>query len=93
MRREDYDIAAGIVDRIDKLENTIFKLQEIQDKKSYRIIAYDHDKISDTSDSNNFVDLNSSEIATEVFVQDILEYYINILNLELDELIKSLESI
>lgn len=99
MKREQFDIAASIVDRMDKLENTIFKLQEIQNKKSYKIVASISDQIQmfgnngTNETSENFVDLNAGEIATEVFIQDILEYYINILNLELDELRKSFESI
>jgi hypothetical protein len=39
MKREDFDIAAGIVDRMDKLEKTIFKLEEIRYKQEFTIIA------------------------------------------------------
>lgn len=106
MKRADFDIAAGLVDRIDKLEAVIFKLEEIKDKKNYAILAsnddivFSADKLGDIYGevdgkvSNQFrVKLNSSEIATEVFIQDILELYINTLNLELDELRKSFEDL
>jgi hypothetical protein len=83
MKRDTFDIAITIVDRIDKLEKTIFELQQIQNKNSYKIISYNNDE-------NEFiVELKNGEISTEVFIQDILEYYINILNLELNELQKS----
>lgn len=94
MKREDFDIAAGIVERMDKLEHSIFCLQEIMNKKSYAIIASSkEDKIDNHSLPEYFVKLNCGEIATEVFIQDILEYYVNTLNLELEELRKSLEEI
>jgi hypothetical protein len=87
MKRENFDIAAGVVDRIDKLERTIFMVQQIMDKKYYNITAYDDEE------REYSVYLNHDEIATEVFVQDILEYYVNTLNLELNELRKNLEEI
>lgn len=92
MKREDFDIAAGIVERMDKLEHSIFCLQEIMNKKSYAIIASNDNKI-DNQLPEYIVKLNPGEIATEVFIQDILEYYVNTLNLELNELRKSLEEI
>ena len=97
MERKDFDIAAGLVDRIDKLEKTIFDVQEIMNKKSYRIIASDTSTSSGISSTNPFVVneviLNPDEIATVVFVQDILEYYVNTLNLELNELRKTFDEI
>jgi len=97
MERKDFDIAAGLVDRIDKLEKTIFDLREIMNKKSYRIIASDTSTSSGISSTNPFVInevvLNPDEIATVVFVQDILEYYVNTLNLELNELRKTFDEI
>lgn len=87
MKREKFDLAATIVERMDKLEKFIFQLQQIMNKKSYAIIAYDDDE------HEFYVKLDQDEIATEVFVQDILEYYVNTLNLELDELRKSFEEI
>jgi ABC-type polysaccharide/polyol phosphate transport system ATPase subunit len=92
MKREQFDIAAGIVDRMDKLEKTIFKLQEIQNKKEYIIIASDSSIRTDVL-TNKVLELTEGEIATEVFVQDILEYYINTLNLELNELRKNFDEI
>lgn len=99
MNRKDFDVAAGIAERMDKLEKTIFALQAIMGKKSYKIIASTNNQVEMfgtngiSGISEVFVDLNASEIATEVFLQDILEYYINTLNLELDELRKSFEEI
>lgn len=95
MKRSDFDIAVGIAERMDKLEHTIFKLQEITNKNSYAIIAsdYPHHKLDEETPLQYIVKLNSGEMATEVFVQDILEYYINTLNLELNELRKSFDDI
>lgn len=95
MKREQFEIAAVLFDRMDKLEKTIFKLQEIQNKKRYTITAYNEPvhTSGDLSSNSNMVELNEGEIATEVFIQDILEYYINTLNLELDELRKSFEEL
>lgn len=112
MKRENFDIAAGIVERMDKLKKTIFDLQGITNKKSFIIVASDNDSVNkikyppklpfkipefdlsfDEKDDNILVNLNSDEIATIVFTQDILEYYINTLNLELEELRKSFEDL
>ena len=99
MNRQDFDRAAGIAERMDKLESTIFALQGIMNKKSYMITAYDNNDdfldgvIINNTNTPKSVSLRQDEIATVVFTQDILEYYINTLNLELDELRKSFEEI
>ena len=96
MNRKDFDIAATLVERIDKLERTIFGLQEMLNKKSFQIVASDFsigEIISNLDKKESIVYLNPNEIATEVFVQDILQYYIDTLNLELEELRKSFEEI
>ena len=108
MNRKDFDVAAGIAERMDKLENKIFELQNIMGRKSYTICANNEpiviestivERLGDSPGSilqlvePNIVDLPSDEIATEVFIQDILQYYIDTLNLELDELRKSFEEI
>jgi hypothetical protein len=82
MNRKEFDVAVGLVDRIDKLENTIFKLQGIMNKKSYTIIAHElyTDEGMDLTKEPTKVDLFPNEIATVVFVQDILEYYISTFN-------------
>ena len=87
MKRDAFDIAVPIVDRIDKLESTIFKLQEIQNKTSYKLICYDIDE------NEYVVDLKMGEMSTEIFTQDILEYFINTLNLELNDLRKTFDEI
>jgi len=86
MKKQEFEIAIGINERIDKLEKTIFKLQGIMNKKSYHIVATD-------IEFKEVVVLNPGEIATEGFVQDILDYYVNTLNLELNDLRKSLDDI
>ena len=93
MKRENFDTAAGIVERMDILEKTIFDIQDIMKKKSFLIIASDDNAIEKISKEQVLVKLNSGEIATVVFVQDILEYYVNTLNLELEELRKSFEDL
>lgn len=86
MNRDNAIIVAGIVDRMTKLENTIFKLEEIKNCNSYQIIGR-------VSPINLEVNLEQNDIATVVFNQDVLQLFIDTLNLELDELIKSLEEI
>lgn len=95
MKKDDFDVAMGIVERMDKLQHTIFKLQEITNKKSYAIIAsdYPNGRLDEDTPLQYIVKLNSGEIATEVFVQDILEYYVSTLNLELNELRKSFDEL
>ena len=97
MKRTDFDLAAGLVDRMDKLEKIIFKLQELQKFKEFVIIAPIipiNSSIADPSISNEYaVELREGEMATEIFLQDILEYYINTLNLELNDLRKSFDEI
>ena len=94
MKREHFDIAAGLVERISKLEEKIFLLKEIMNKKSYVILASDEERIDQPEDfSKKILRLNANEMATEVFIQDVLEYYFNTLNLELNELRKSFEEL
>ena len=98
MNRKDFDVAAGIVERMDKLEKTIFELQGIMDKKSYTISANNDPIVVDESNllelvAPSIVELIVEELATLVFIQDILQYYIDTLNLELDELRKTFEEI
>lgn len=99
MRREDFDIAAGLVYRIDKLEKTIFKLEQIKNCNNFKIIGENYivnnmtTAMATTSTVTTSIELNSGDIATEVFSQDILDYYTNTLNLELNELRVSLDII
>lgn len=99
MKREVFDIAAGIVERIDKLEKIIFKIQEISNKKNFEIKGYDL-HINETLiqgvryNSDEFtVNLIDGDLATEIFIENFFEFYINNLNLELDELRKSLDEL
>ena len=80
-------LVAQIVDRITKLEKTILELNELMGKNTF-IITGSNDLIN-LSTIN--VKLDANEIATVIFTQDILEMFINTLNLELNELINSLE--
>lgn len=79
MKRKDFDIAAGLIYRIDKLEKTIHTLQQMTNFTRFEIYA-ESEKVSTK------IELNEVDVETEVFKQDILEYYINTLNLELNEL-------
>jgi len=90
MNRDNAQIVASIVERIDKLEKTIFKLQNLSNKTSFTITGVNN-MMSTTNAGEISVELNVGEIATVVFAQDILELFINTLNLELDELVKKLE--
>ena len=86
MNRDNANLVAQIVDRITKLEKTIFELQNLTYNNTFIITGS-----NENGQLFNTVKLNANEIATVVFTQDILELYINTLNLELNELIKSLE--
>ena len=86
MNRDNALLIAQIVDRITKLEKTIFDVQNLINKRLFTIIGSDGIPGSSTT-----VDLKEGEIATVVFSTDILELYINTLNLELNDLVKSLE--
>ena len=88
MNRDNAIIVANIVDRITKLEKSIFDVQGLMNKNRFTIIGSDG-----TSGGSITVELKADEIATVVFTQDILEMYINTLNLELNELVKSLDDI
>ena len=96
MNRKEFDVAATLVERMDKLEKTIFGLEEIKDMKIYKITASDA-PLGYASTNSEYkileVNLNPNEIATEVFIQNILQYYIDNLNLELNELRKDFEEI
>ncbi len=92
MKREIFDIAAGIVERIDKLEKTIFKIQEISHKKNFEIRGF-NSMVDNDVNLNESIFLNDGDLATEIFIENFFEFYINNLNLELDELRKSLEEL
>jgi len=89
MKKEDFDIAAGLVYRIDTLEKTIFKLEQIKNCQKFTIVG-ENSSISPVTPP---IELNTGDIATEVFTQNILDYYTNTLNLELNELRISLDLI
>jgi len=94
MNRKEFDVAAGIAERMDKLEKTIFGLQEIQNKKTFKILATNESEFAEVPvEGECEVNLRENEIATEVFIQGTLQYYIDNLNLELNELRKSFEEI
>lgn len=87
MNRDNAIIVAGLVDRMTKIENTIFKLEEIKKCNSYKIIGKEEPMLS------HEVLLNENDIATVVFNQDILQLFIDTLNLELNELVQKLDEI
>lgn len=86
MNRDNALLVANIVDKITKLEKTIFEVQNLTNKRSYTIKGFEPGVVG-----GGEVNLKEGEIATAVFATDILELYINTLNLELDDLVKSLE--
>lgn len=88
MNRDNANLVAQIVDRITKLEKTIFEIQNLTYNNTFIITGS-----NENTPLVNTVKLNANEIATVVFTQDILEYYINTLNLELNELVKSLDEL
>lgn len=90
MNRDNALLVAGIVDRITKLEKTILELEQLKYRETF-IITGKAKHIGCYTYSETVVELNIDEIATVVFTQDILELYISTLNLELCELVKSLE--
>ena len=94
MNRSDANIVASIVDKIEKIENVIFKLESIKDKKSYIIASSDEDEINikDIKLEDCLV-LNLNNISTEIFKQSVLEFLIDTLNLELKDLIEELDKI
>lgn len=87
MNRDNALLVAQIVDRITKLEKTILELNELMNKNTFVITGSN----ASIHPSTINVKLETDEIATVVFTQDILEMFINTLNLELNELISSLE--
>lgn len=86
MNRDNALLVANIVDKITKLEKTIFDVQHLMSKRSFTIKGFEPGIIGGVE-----VELKEGEIATVVFSTDILELYVNTLNLELNELVKSLE--
>lgn len=86
MNRDNALLVANIVDKITKLERTIFDVQNLMIARSFTIKGHIPGIVG-----GDEVKLNEGEIATVVFSTDILELYVNTLNLELNELVKSLE--
>ena len=87
MNRDNALLVAQIVDRITKLEKTILELNALMSKNTF-VITGSNDLLLGATIN---VKLEANEIATVVFTQDILEMFINTLNLELNELVNSLE--
>lgn len=92
MNRDKATNVAILFEKITKLEKDIFELQDIMNKDSYEILAYDK-KTPDQITNFNKITLKSNEISTVVFTQDILQLYIDTLNLELNELTKELDEL
>jgi len=86
MNRDNALLVANIVDKITKLEKTIFDVQKLTNKRSFTIKGFEPGVVGVGE-----IQLNEGEIATVVFSTDILELYVNTLNLELNDLVKSLE--
>lgn len=86
MNRDNAKIIASLVDRIDKIEKTIFNLEKLKCCESFKIIGNKKGEI------DKLVELNDNDISTAIFEQDIIQFYIDTLNLELNELVKKLES-
>jgi hypothetical protein len=89
MVRDKFEIASILVNKMDKIEKTILELQSLTSRRSFIISSNEVQENVDTIE----VVLNEGDISTEIFIQDILELYINTLNLELNELRKSFEEL
>lgn len=87
MNRDNALLVAQIIDRITRLERTILELNSLINKNTFVITGSNQPLNGATIN----VKLDANEIATVVFTQDILEMFINTLNLELNELVNSLE--
>ena len=67
MNRDNALLVSNIVDRITKLEKTIFDVQSLMNKRSFTINGH--------GINDSIVELNDGEIATVVFATDILELW------------------
>jgi hypothetical protein len=85
MNRDNANIIASIVDRIDKIEKTIFNLEGLKNCESFEIKGYK------SGEDIKFVELKDIDVSTAIFEQDVIQFYIDTLNLELNELVKKLE--
>jgi len=86
MNREHAQVVAGIVERIDKIEKTIFELQSLSNCDSFEISGFSKELAT-----KHTVNMRVDEISTVIFSQEIVEFFIDTLNLELGELVKELE--
>ena len=87
MNRDNAQVVAGIVDRIEKIEKTIFGLQSLTDCESFEISGFS----KNPTQKKQIVKMGVDEISTVIFSQEIVEFFTNTLNLELGELVKELE--
>lgn len=85
MNRDNAELIAILIDKITKIENVLFKLDELKASDSFIIRGFKGDK------DHSSVELPFNEVTTAVFSQDIIQLYVDTLNLELSELIKKLE--
>ena len=84
MKREYFDKAAGLVERIDNLKETIFGLEKLKNSTNFKIIG---------ENMLHTVELKENTLSTEIFIENNLDYFINTLNLELDELLTEFDTL
>lgn len=97
MKKKDFELAAVINDKISKLEKTINQMEEASRCSAFEIKCISSDIVIPTDlncENNNIIStkLSTNEISTSIFIA-VLEYYIGLLNLELNELKKEFDNI
>lgn len=91
MRLDLAQKAASLLERISELENVILKLEQISHGRSFKLttILFDHHGGAEEI----MVEFKEGKMATEIFQQNILQYAIDNLNIELGELKEELENL
>lgn len=88
MRYDTAIVASSLIERINDVEGVILKLEKIKESANFKLIGYDDDYEKELS-----IEFKKGHLSTEIFKQNIIEYTINNLNIELVELRNELEEL
>lgn len=91
MRLDLAQKAASLLERITELEETIFKLEELRNGKSFELSS--NITNHDITNYSVVVEFKEGHLPNEIFKQNILEYAIDNFNVELNELKDELENL
>lgn len=94
MREDIAKKAASLLERIENLEVTIFKLEQIKNGISFKLSGVVMNKSKTSSKTGEIkIEFPEGKLSSEIFKQNIISYTIDNFNVELEELKQELEDL